>query len=201
MRRPLPPKFSYQNHYRHEEHANATNHSSTVGNTLTNQSGQTILSKHLAEQQFSTQTPPSFHPADVMNCSSSATISKQISVPSSPLVVLPLTTSNSTSTVFTNPSVSSSQMNRLYQIRSRPQQQTGVINRSQKQNELAEYAKQYEDLYTRRMGASCGNSSTSASGSVPSAVSSASIMHRSPIYNYVTNDLAEEKRGGSTETG
>ena len=92
--------------------------------------------------------------------------SKEKFTASSPLVVLPLPsdiTSNESCDLIKDFHQNGTQRNNSYNTKkvqhySKPQSRV---------NELADYAKQYEDLYTRRMGTL--NCSSSTSGSIPSA--------------------------------
>ena len=92
--------------------------------------------------------------------------SKDTSSSGSPLVVLPLPTSmiSCESEDSAKPFGQNGKLGNMNRNRRQAQHPKRHMSRV---NELAEYAKQYEDLYTRRMGGLNCNSSTS--GSIPSA--------------------------------
>ena len=119
------------------------------------------------QQGFIIETSSPYPSVQVFNDSSKVS-SKHGSISGSPLVVLPL----QEETISSQPEVSTKhftptvKLGNIYRNLTSSQQLTKRISRA---NELEEYAKQYEDLYTRRMGTLGCNSSTSHSGSVPSA--------------------------------
>lgn len=146
-------------------------------NPLGRQADIKELLSPIHQQESAVQTPSPYPSVDCFT-DLSACWSGQNSLSASPLVVLPLPT-NTTSTepkTSTSNCISSTQLEKLYRTRIRAKQAPQrFTNRT---NELAEYAKQYEDLYTRRMGSTGCNSSTSNSGSVPSAPSLPTEHHK-----------------------
>lgn len=151
-------------------------------NLLGRQADIKELPSPIHQRESAVQTPSPYPSVDCFTDLSDFW-SGQNSLSASPLVVLPLPT-NTTSTepkTSTSNCISSTQLEKLYRTRIRARQ---APQRFARTNELAEYAKQYEDLYTRRMGSTGCNSSTSNSGSVPSAPSLVTEDHKNK-YNKI----------------
>ena len=120
---------------------------------------------HLKNDLYSVETPSPYPCMDIHE-GDSLDSSKQTSASVSPLVVLPLPDEAlSKEDKHCSQFTLSNDVN--VDLRSNKNRMAPKQKYKTRVNELAEYAKQYEDLYTRRMGALNCNSSTS--GSIPSA--------------------------------
>ena len=166
----LPNKNDYDNYT-----ANAVTNVGISNTVLSNNE-----SFHMRNDSHSVETPSPYPCMDVHE-GDSLDSSKQTSASVSPLVVLPLPdetlskeTKNSSNTTFTHDINIDHRTSKSKRI---PQQ----MKHTSRVNELAEYAKQYEDLYTRRMGTLNCNSSTS--GSVPSPAGSSYRYQRQSFCN------------------
>ena len=134
---------------------------------------------HLKNYPYTVETPSPYPCMDIHE-GDSLDSSKQTSTSVSPLVVLPLPDESLSKedkhcSQFTIPNDVNVD-HRSNQSRMAPKQKY-----KSRVNELAEYAKQYEDLYTRRMGTLNCNSSTS--GSIPSASGSGYRYQRQSFCN------------------
>ena len=145
-----------------------------------------FLSSH---NQCSAETPSPYPCMDIHE-DDSISSSKQTSASVSPLVVLPLPTEALSKQCkdYNHPKSQDGNTNQRSENRRRTQHLGQPMSRV---NELAEYAKQYEDLYTRRMGTLNCNSSTS--GSVPSASGSSNRYQRQSFNNARIRQIAQNE--------
>ena len=145
---------------------------------------------HLTDDPYSGETPSPYPCMDIHE-GDSLDSSKQTSASVSPLVVLPLP-EESLSKEDKHCRQFTMQNDVNVDHRSNKSRMAQKHKYKSRVNELAEYAKQYEDLYTRRMGALNCNSSTS--GSIPSASGSGYRYQRQSFCNVRAMTVNEKEQ-------